>query len=283
MAIFGPIQALGTIWYFEFFSDTFDTKAAAATTNLMRTFEANYSRFQSYSWLTALNVDREFFNPDPEFVELLNLSIDYYKKTGGIFNIAVGEKMEAIGYDANYSLKGEGVILPELPDLASVLMVTDEEISLTTGKLDLGGIGKGFLIDKLARFFKAELGFNDFLINGGGDIYVSSNAGEAVEIQLTHPLDKSKYIATVKLKDQGFASSSPYLRAWKDPHTGVEYNHLHTENKVATYIVADSATEADVYATTLSINPEAIHPEGLKKLLLKETSILYQDEDFKLA
>lgn len=283
MATFGPIQGLGTIWYFEFYSDTFDTKSAADTANLMRSFEANYSRFQTHSWLSILNRERKFSNPDAEFVALLNLSLEYYKKTDGVFNIAVGEKMEAIGYDANYSLKGGEVVLPELPDLASVLTVTDSEILLTAGKLDLGGIGKGFLIDKLAKFFKEELGFNDFLINGGGDIYVSSNKGEAVEIQLTHPLDKSKYIATVKLKNQGFAASSPYLRAWKDPNTGKEYNHLHTENKVATYIVTDSATEADVYATVLSINPEATHSRELKKMLIQETSVLYKDEDFTLA
>jgi len=282
MATFGPIQGLGTIWYFEFFNETFDTKKAAATAQLIREFEANYSRFQPNSWVTLLNRERELVNPNAEFVDILDKSLSYYHKSAGVFNIAVGEKMESIGYDANYSLKGGEVVLPSLPKLDEVLVVNEEKIILLAGKIDLGGIGKGYLIDKLARFFKEELGLNDFLINGGGDMYATENGGEAIEIQLAHPQDKSKYIATVKLKNQGFAASSPYLRAWKDPHTGKDYNHLHTENKVATYIVSNSATQADVYATVLSISPAAEHPT-IKKMLVQDTLVLYRDEDFVLA
>ncbi len=283
MATFGPIQGLGTIWYFEFFDETFDTKEAASTATMMREFEANYSRFQPNSLISILNRERELLNPSSEFVDLLKLSISYFTKTEGVFNIAVGEKMEAIGYDANYSLRGGAVVLPELPNLEQVLKITADRITLTAGKLDLGGIGKGYLIDKLATFFKKELGIKHFLINGGGDMYATDNKGEAIEIQLAHPLDKTKYIATVNLLNQGFAASSPYLRAWKDPNTGKEYNHLHTENKVATYITSPTATEADVYATVLSINPEAGHENSLKKMLVQETNVIYRDEDFKLV
>lgn len=52
--------------------------------------------------------------------------------------------------------------------------------------IDLGGLGKGWLIDKLSDLLRNE-GYKEFLINGGGDMYVSST--EKQECYIEHPRD----------------------------------------------------------------------------------------------
>ena len=75
-------------------------------------------------------------------------------------------------------------------------------------------------------------------------------------------------IGRVSILNQGFASSSPNLRAWRDKKTGQVKNHLHTTESFASFVVAESATVADVFGTTLAIAPETHIPDQVKVLIL---------------
>lgn len=276
------IEALGTHWYIELFEDcTDETVLRNAIIDWLEEYESRYSRFRPNSWLSVLNRDGEFLNPDPQFVELLELSLDYYQKTDGVFNIAVGEKLINAGYDATYSFTDseQEVVVPKLPD---ILSVTDDKITLSAGRLDLGGIGKGYAIDVLADFLKTEHNLSYFLINGGGDMYATSDNGKPVTIALGHPYDKSLGIGNLELRDAGFAASSPYIRSWTDPKTGNVQNHLLTTEKLSTYVVSQNAVEADVWATTLCLNQFVDKPDDVSALILDQTNICYQDNVFKL-
>ncbi len=224
--LLNPIKATGTIWHVEVLNENFDdTKLQTFTEDFLETFEQKYSRFREDSWLNVLNSSGVFLNPDNEFRELLFRSIQMYKKTNGVFNIAIGEKMIASGYDNKYSfIESE---LSQSPALTSVLLIETNQILLKEASLDLGGIGKGFLIDSLAHAYQNEFGLKYFVINGGGDIYATSNHEDPIIITLTHPQDQKLGIGTVDLFNQGFTASSPYVRAWTDKKTGKEHNHLH--------------------------------------------------------
>jgi hypothetical protein len=84
------------------------------------------------------------------------------------------------------------------------------------------------------------------------------------------------------LLNQGFAASSPFVRAWKDKNTAEDHNHLHTTNKIASYVVADTACEADVWATTCAIDSTTETPSTIKKLLIRESIIIHNGDGFKL-
>lgn len=275
------IKALGTYWYIEVLDNSVDiAKLHAFTENLLESFEQRYSRFRKDSDLSKLNMEGVFNNPSDEFLDLLGQAENAYRDTKGVFNIAVGHKMEASGYDSDYSFtQTESVTIPVLSD---VLSFTPKQISLSEGRLDLGGIGKGYLIDRLAEAYQAEFGLKYFVINGGGDIYATSDHGQAIEIALTHPKDRSLGIGIVSLLNQGFAASSPFLRAWKDRKTNTETNHLHTSNNIASYVVANNVCDADIWATTLAISPELRSESPVSCLLLQDIGILHQDNIFKL-
>lgn len=280
--ILSPIKALGTVWHIELFEACDDqTVLRNGIVDWLEEFESRYSRFRADSWLSRLNQDGVFHNPNQQFVDLLQLSLQYYEKTNGVFNVAIGEKLVHAGYDSTYSFTSseQESVIPVLPE---VLSVTGEKITLSRGRLDLGGIGKGYAIDALAEYLKTKYDLSYFLINGGGDMYATSDNEQPIKIELAHPYDKSLSIGNLELLHSGFASSSPNLRAWPDSKKGIMQNHLLTTQQKTSYVVSASATEADVWATTLCINQAVQSPEYVHALVLDKTSIDLHDKIFNV-
>ncbi len=276
------IEALGTYWHIELFEECGDkTILHDSIVDWLEKYESRYSRFRPDSWLSKLNQDRVFDDPEQQFIDLLQLSLQYYKKTNGVFNVAIGEKLINAGYDLTYSFthSEQKIDVPVLPE---VLSVTDEKITLTRGQLDLGGIGKGYAIDALAEYLQTEHRLSYFLINGGGDMYATSDNEQPIKIELAHPYDKSLSIGNLELLHSGFAASSPNLRAWTDSKTGIIQNHLLTTQQKTSYVVSSSATEADVWATTLCLDQATQLPELVHGLVLDKTSIGLHDEIFNV-
>jgi len=280
--ILPPIKALGTMWHIEVFDAVCNQeKLHTDCTKWLCEYEARYSRFLAHSWLSTLNKEKAFHSPDQQFIDLLQQSLEYYEKTNGIFNIAIGEKLVNAGYDATYSFTSgkQEIVVPELP---KVLTVTNKKITLSGGQLDLGGIGKGYAIDALANYLQAEHGLSYFLINGGGDMYATSDNEQPIKIELAHPHDNTLSIGNLELHNSGFASSSPNLRAWLDSKTGVTQNHLLTAGQKTSYIVSSSATEADVWATTLCLDQAVQLPKHVRALVLDKTTINLHDRIFNV-
>jgi thiamine biosynthesis lipoprotein len=144
-------------------------------------------------------------------------------------------------------------------------------------ELDFGGFGKGWLIDDLGRLLRDE-GYDQFVINGGGDILVSSPS--PIEFALEHPTDSTKKIGTTRISQGALAVSSSVKRAWKqgdksyhhiiDPRLGGSSDSV----IISTYVKADSALIADTMATLLLIAPE--QDETLRQQFSLETILLNQ-------
>ena len=283
--ILPTISALGTHWLVEIFDAVTEEKADETyrlISFFLSEFEAKYSRFKHNSIISTINRTKIFNRPDPTTISLLTFGKEMYQETGGIFNLLIGEYLTARGYDTVYSFtpKAEPEILPSpLSDLS----INSEYITLQAGLIDLGGYGKGFLIDRLAEYLQ-ELGFRYFLINGGGDMYATSDHGEPVTIYLEHPIHTDTYIKEITIIDQGFAASSTHKRRWKV--TGQEYSHIvDTKNNVAPttpvdggeaqidhnpdtlgiYTKAPTAVLADVWSTTFLLSDPKNHTIALEK------------------
>ena len=283
--ILPAISALGTQWLIEIFDEVSPEKTDEAF-GLIRLFlsdfEAKYSRFKPDSIISTVNRTKVLYRPDPTTISLLNFGKEMYKETGGIFNLLIGGYLMARGYDSDYSFapKAEPTILPSpLSDLS----INSESITLQAGLIDLGGYGKGFIIDRLADYLKV-LGFDYFLINGGGDMYATSDYGKPVTIYLEHPINTDTYIKETTIMNQGFAASSTHKRRWKV--AGQEYSHIvdtkknvaptievdggfaqidHNPDTLGIYTKAPTAVLADVWSTTLLISDVMNHTVALEK------------------
>lgn len=275
----GPIEGLGTEWLIELLAENTDQSLLESDTrHYLSDFEERYSRFIDDSLISTLNATGRLVNPSEETLQLFELARQGYEATNGVFNILSGELAEQSGYDKSYSFIGREHPSTIAPPFEQALEISTSHILLKAGSVDLGGCGKGFAIDGLASLYKRR-GIKDFIINGGGDIRVG---GSAKEVILQYPQWKNFGIGKVALNEQSLAASSPFERSWFDRVTGRSKNHLRTTESVSSFVVAESAGVADVWATALAVAPDLVTPPEVSVLLLKDQKIMWADTMFQL-
>lgn len=253
-------EAIGTHWWIEIFDEISDEELQATKSRLellCSNFNEHYSRFRVDSQISILNRERVLHSPAKELQEILAYGKELHLRTHTTFNILTGHILEARGYDADYSFTAsESLASLKVCNPLTDLTISNEAITLACGNVDLGGYGKGWLIDVLAADLLAH-GIKYFLVNGGGDMYATSDSGDPLSIYLEHPTEPGKYLIETRLHNQGFAASSPFKRQWNDKEK--TYTHIVSETefeKIATFVKAKSAVDADAFATMALLLPE---------------------------
>ena len=92
-------------------------------------------------------------------------------------------------------------------------------------RVNLGGIGKGYAIDRGIAILRRR-GLRDFLIQAGGDMYVAGKKGDRPwRLGIQDPRGPGgQTFAAIDLSDSTFSTSGDYERAFlKD---GVRYHHI---------------------------------------------------------
>lgn len=254
-------QALGTHWSIEQLGNE-QVDLEAILVPIVRTFESDYSRFTDDSYVSVLNRTKRLIDPPRELIDMLLFAQTMYEVSGGVFNISITPSLTGAGYG-----KARGDARINTTDLIGISITDSGEVTLAADvEIDFGGFGKGWLVDALADALHAH-NVHEFIINGGGDIRVSS--GVEVELALEHPIHEAQMIGTTRIASGGLAVSSPYKRSWKvggvtkhhiiDPRTGEP-----VANDIASvYVRASTTLIADVMATILLINPSLL--DRLKK------------------
>jgi thiamine biosynthesis lipoprotein len=220
---------------------------------------ARLTRFSERSELSALNRSAGRWYGVSDCLEaILRISLQAYKVSGGLVNIAVQPAMVAAGYvrplsehrpTATPTATTTARALPVLPD---VLEVRRGAARLQAGSaLDLGGIAKGWMADHLVLVLGANA-----VANLGGDLMASGRgpAGRGWPVSVAG--------TTLLLRDQGAATSSVRRRRWGvrhhliDPRTGVSS----TSGLDEVSVVATSGVEAEVVAKTALLAGPDIAP-----------------------
>jgi thiamine biosynthesis lipoprotein len=219
----------------------------------VRRLGARLTRFSEDSELSRLNrAAGEWVPISDEMNEILHAALRAYEMSAGLVNVAVLPAMLAIGYTRPLH-EGPGVatlesLRPLLP-LPDVLELRDGEARMRAAcSVDLGGIAKGWMADRLSE----TLGPN-VVVNLGGDLRArgAGPRGDGWPVGLGG--------ATLLLRNQGAATSSVQRRRWGelhhliDPRTGSPARTGLEEVSV----VAASGFEAEVVAkTALLLGPD---------------------------
>ena len=222
--------------------------------NLLQTIESSLSSFDKNSSIYKLNHDKSA-KLDRYSYEALKLSFDYYKETDGYFDIAVGKitkDLYRFGLDERVASSKS---LKKASTSISGLFFNQEEAIITdTIKIDLGGMGKGYGVDKLRAYLKANA-VKHAVIALSGDIRCIGECPVAVN----DPLREGAVLATFQMKNSGVSTSGNYNRYVKD----VAHNHLiNPKNKSSeknfisvTLIAKLPSATLDAYATAVSVMP----------------------------
>ncbi|MHC4958913.1 MAG: FAD:protein FMN transferase [Planctomycetota bacterium] len=129
--------------------------------------------------------------------------------------------------------------------------------------VDLGGIAKGYAVDRAADALRAR-GVRDALVNVGGDLVALGRSadGDPWRIGIADPDAPDRWQRTIELEDAAVATSGDYQRFFT--HGGRRYHHLldpataapcETATRSVT-VAADNCLTADAAATAVYANPE---------------------------
>ena len=216
------------------------------------------TRFEPNSELSRLNASGgRWSSVSPELETLLHESLRAFDISDGLVNVAVLPALFAAGYTRDFAAgPTASTAAPQVRPLPEVLQLRPGGARLANGAaLDLGGIAKGWLADRLA----GDLGEN-VLVNLCGDLYArgggTTGGGWPVGFG-----DK-----TLLLKDMGAATSGTTKRAWEgghhliDPRTGRPARTDLSEVSV----LATTATDAEVFAKVALLLGSTAAPEWLE-------------------
>ena len=202
------------------------------------------TRFSDSSELSRFNASAgRWVEVSEELAELLRQSLRAYEVSGGLVHVATLAGLLAAGYTRDFALGSTPTANAPAPPkpLPEVLEVRGRLALVRPGTaIDLGGIAKGWLADRLAERMGANC-----LVNLCGDLY-ARGVGETGDGWPVGFGDK-----TVLLRDLGAATSGTTKRMWGpglhhliDPRT---MRPAVTDLEEAS-VIAPTATDAEIFA-----------------------------------
>jgi thiamine biosynthesis lipoprotein len=169
---------------------------------------------------------------DPELFDLIAESVRYGRESDGAFDITVGPLMKAWGFFRGRGRVPSGEELEELRGRVGyghvVLDAGRKTIRFDRPgvELDLGGIAKGYAVDRAIGVLRRE-GITAALVSAGGSTVFGLGAppgrpGWDVEVQ--DPTDPTATALRVRLKDRALSVSGSYEKSFEKD--GVRYSHI---------------------------------------------------------
>ena len=212
---------------------------------------------------------------------LVQLSIKMNTASAGAFNPLVGPLVERWGFGRStdafvYPNKSEIKRLLSRADISSLSVDNDNQALCKSADiaLDLSAIAKGYAVDQVAKQLEA-LSVANYLVDIGGEVAVSGHnpQGGNWRLAIEKPVFRAGEIQQiVELDNMAIATSGDYRNFFE--HQGKRYSHtidVRTgypvqHNLASVSVIADSAAEADAWATALNV----MGPEEAKQLAVEQ-------------
>lgn len=234
---------------------------------VFRDIASRFSRFREESELFRLN-DSSEMRVSPEMEGILSEAVSSYGETGGVFDPSILPYLESSGYAGSFGTDSFGIPSP-LPGgscggFGGILI--DKRAGIVRKpsalRIDLGGIAKGYAVDKVTRMLR-ERGNTDFLVDAGGDMFASGsdieNGSSFWGIDIARPMGEDGRAALLTLCDQAVATSGMDRRRWSvggeerhhliDPRTGKSA----VTDLMSVTVVGKTVVRAEVAAKTICI------------------------------
>jgi len=197
----------------------------------------------------------------PELFDLIRVSNHYSDLSGGAFDITFASLGHQFDYrkhvrpDETHRKTGQALINYKALQLdAKKYTVFFPHQGM---RIDLGGIAKGYAVDKAIAIL-LQAGVTNAIVTAGGDSrLIGDRRGRPWLMGIKHPRADS-HAVTLPLDNISISTSGDYERYFEE--NGVRYHHIIDPKKgesprelVSATILASNSTEADALSTTLFI------------------------------
>ncbi len=294
-------ETMGTRYTALFYAETeLDTRPISRSlAHAVGRVDQQMSTWKADSDLNRLNNAplQEWIALPEELTTVLSAALRVSRQSGGAFDIAVGDLVDAWGFGPGELSVTEPVPAPTRRSTSAALVV-DSQRNLVRKQaplnLNLNGIAKGFGVDELARCLD-RFGIARYLVGIDGEMRARGNKpdGQPWVVAMEKPRRGVREVMGVmELSDAAIATSGDY-RHWVDV---CGQSFAHTMNPatgaplcnalVAVTVVSTSCMLADAWATALMVlgetqGPRLAQERGMDALFvmrdglqLKEISIV---------
>ncbi len=250
---------------------------------LCETYEKLLSRTIKGSDVYTLNNSDGFCEVDSHTKAIIEKAIYYGDLSNGKFDITI--------YPVSLLWDFNNQIIPSRDEIAEALKnvdyqsieIKDNSIALNGKQIDLGGIAKGYIADRLLEYFKQN-NVSEGIIDLGGNLVVFGDRDYHIGIK--QPFGDGKLAATVKVQNKTVVTSGTYERYIEK--NGVLYHHIldtktgySCESDLASAtIIGNSSFDADALSTVCIL----LGLDKAKELIenTKDTEAVFIDTDGKL-
>lgn len=251
---------------------------------------SNYKENSEVNKINRLKAGEEI-EVSAETMEVLTRSQEISRISNGAFDITVLPLMEMWGFYGDSDREGMPTDNETKETLrhvgyAKITLGKDNRVIKSEDgvKIDLGGIAKGYAIDKAAQRLKSY-GIKSAMIEAGGDFLCLGRKPDRVDwkMAIQHPRDKNKVLAVLEVADCAVATSGDYENY--DIINGKRYSHIvdprtgfpKGDIPASVTVAAKDAATADGLATAVFVlGPE----EGMKlvEILPDVEAVIISDE-----
>lgn len=200
----------------------------------------------------------------PEVLKVLLAAVEYAAMSGGAFDPTIAPLLDAWGF------LGQQYRLPNREEMEEALALVDytrleidreESTVYLPGEgmsLDMGGIAKGYIVDRGLEILD-DAGVKHAFLNAGGDIGLlgSKDDGTPWRIGVRHPRE-NKNAAVISFSEGAVVTSGDYQRSFEEE--GVKYHHILDPDSgmpaaflASVTVTAPTAMLADVLSTAVFV------------------------------
>ncbi len=199
------------------------------------------------------NANGEPVQVSDDTLECLEYGYEYSKNSMGTFDITIGQLTQLWNFP-------EATVAPNDEDIKKAVETVDFNNVVIDGntvylkdpnaKIDLGGISKGFICDKVANYLRSQ-GVNSAILNLGGNVYVlgykDPKTQQSFKIGIRQPGEAiNEEMGYVEVHDMSIVASGDYEIYFVDEETGITYSHI--LNKETGYPVETDLTQVTIFS-----------------------------------
>lgn len=250
---------------------------------LIETLENQMSVYRDHSEISQLNrvAGREPFVVEAQLYSLLKLAKDIHTQTNQAFDITAGALSKIWGFDKRNGAMPENSVIEKTLDSIGTndIRFNDQENSVSFGNpglsINLGGIGKGYSLDRVADFIES-MNIHDFIIHGGQSSVLARGSSATPQPQrstehpataesinewtvgISHPTLPGVRLAELVLRNRSLGTSGTGRQGFF--HNGKRYGHIidprtgwPSSHFLSTTVISDSAAISDALATAFFV------------------------------
>ncbi len=254
-------------------------EAAMEALDLVEALEAQMTYFRETSEISRINrlAAYEPVEVEPRLFALLESALELSKQTSGAFDITASSLWEAWGFSRRAGRIPSEAELAEARQMVGSHLVELDSAARTVRfhkpgvKLNLGSIGKGYALDRVAELL-AEKDMGDYLLHGGRSSVLArgpsikafspaegpSKEEQGWRVGVRHPLRRQERLVEIRLRNQSLGTSGSGVQFFW--HHGRRYGHVldprtgwPAEGLLSATVIAPSAALSDALATALFV------------------------------